>query len=440
MTNPPPGLYRGHLPPRELHRGAASLDTAQAGLLLHALACGRCAGILLATLRPRNGPEVPAPLPAIDFRPVWERAGSPQPTKEPPLFASLVGKSPDELRRELADLAAAEPWTTPWALLEAARLADDAADAEGLARVARELLSDVAEDLPPQAQLGDLRTLVLAEVAEACRLQRRLDEAMELLDQAAKSISPVPESEARAVYCRLLGRVRKDQGRTEEALGLYLRSGALSESMGRLDLQAAALVDLGTLQMDLYQYDDAAFAFGSAALLGPRGLAPAVVLRALEGLALAHTLADRVDQARHALAFARQHRAGLPASAESLELVRLGARLALEAGDLEEAGELLAEAFPGLCRLAAYQPAAVAGVEQAWLALLRRDARELAAVATELAALGEQLLPAPRAILTGFLAALAEDTATVELARATAHQLDHMPWYRVRPSGLKPVG
>jgi tetratricopeptide (TPR) repeat protein len=421
-----PELHRGHVPPMELQRGAASLDTAQAGFLLHALTCGRCAGVLLAILRPRGGPEIPAPLPAIDFRPIWERASSRARPAPIPQFQELLKKGPKERQRQVQELAQIEPWVTPWALLEAARREPDAGLAETLARLAWEAVSAGAQDLVSRAQLGDLRALVLAEIAEACRPQGRLDESQDLLDQAAQALSP-DLGEARVIFCRLLGRLRQAQGRPDDALALFQRSGTLAESLGRIELQAAALLDLGSLQMDLDRNAEAIQAFGAAALLGPRGLAPSALVRALEGLALGLTLGGELDQARHALAFARQQFAGPPASIESLDLMRLAGRLALEAGELEEAGDLLGQAFAGLRELAVHR-AAVAGVELAWLALLRRDRSALAAVTADLLACHTALPARPRAVLGGFLAALAEnDTPTVELARATAHQLDRMP-------------
>src|SRR5262249_42623454 len=162
---------------------------------------------------------------------------------------------------------------------------------------------------------------------------------------------------------------------------------------------------------------------GDAALLGPHGLAPGIVMQALEGMALALALHDELDAARHALAFARAQRAGLPASIASLDLVRLAGRLAIYAGDLKEAEELLSEAFARFQALHAPELAALVGVELVGLALLRRrqrSATRLAPLTATLARLEEALPAASRAVLGDFVATLEAGAGSAERARAVA--------------------
>ncbi|HZF13533.1 MAG TPA: hypothetical protein VFE33_32470 [Thermoanaerobaculia bacterium] len=433
MSKTLPEADRGHLPARELKRVAASLDTAQAGMVLHALGCGRCAGLLLAGLRPRSSaPGMPEPLSAIDFREIWERASAPpSPPPRLPRLVALLERSAEQREQEVRRLAQGKPWVLAWALLDTARGEGDPARAEVLARLALVPIDAVPRRLYPPEQREDLRALVLAEIAETCRLQAHHDRAAAVLDAAGEALAKTSlEGEARATYCRRLGRLRQDQKRQEEALALFARSVALSEALGRIDLQAAALIDLGTLRLELGHLDQAAQTLGAAALLGPHGLAPGVVVHALEGMALALALHDQLEAARHALAFARRQSAGLPASIPRLDLVRLAGRLALYAGDLQEADELLSEAFSGFQELKAPEPGAVVGVELVGLALLRRRPTKLAPLTAALAQLHEVLPAASQAVLGGFVAALQAGAGSIERARAIADRLERLPWRR----------
>jgi tetratricopeptide (TPR) repeat protein len=163
--------------------------------------------------------------------------------------------------------------------------------------LALSIAEHLAEGQHASRSVGDLKTAAHCEVADVLRLQGDLKAADAQLLLAAEHLRHSIDTIERATFCHLLARLRKDQGRSDEALALLERAASLYEDLGNLPAQAAALLEMGRLNLELLDPQHALAAFEAAATLGPQGLSADLVLQAVEGVALCLALEERPDEA-----------------------------------------------------------------------------------------------------------------------------------------------
>ena len=170
---------------------------------------------------------------------------------------------------------------------------------EDLARIALA----ITEGLPERRHLTAVRVSLLASarchLAEALRAEGLLDRAESELEKVAL---PTELSDAleRARYCRVLGAVRRDRGRLDEALALFGRAVDLYEDLSEVEALAEVRLALGSLYLELFDARRARAVFESV-LHEPQQISRAHIARANQGRVLALLLADGTESALSAL-------------------------------------------------------------------------------------------------------------------------------------------
>jgi predicted negative regulator of RcsB-dependent stress response len=224
-------------------------------------------------------------------------------------------------------------------LLDAAVEAADPNEALRLARLS--LL--VLDQLPESPYLSPLRVLGHCRLAEARRQRGELGSAEELFREAASQL--VDESlslHVRITFSRLLGLLRADQRRVDEALALLGRAEILAEQAGTTLEMGLSLLSQGWLLFGEYEHHPAVLVFRQARHLLSDAKAD-LLFAALSGLALASAELGHNAQLEEAL---RDIRPVVPQVADGkLRLRLLHARLARIAGDTQEATKRLQALF-----------------------------------------------------------------------------------------------
>jgi len=279
------------------------------------------------------------------YDPIWQRLDlSPEKVAEQDrrrqaagrLFAELTGVAParqaEILRQErfqdldLLDL-----------LLESSQEAQpaDPARSEDLALLAARLAADLSEE-EPEAAAALPRVFCLG--ANARRLRQDVTGADAMLAKAAPFVELSGE---RALYCRIAGLVRWEQGRVDEADALLRHAVRLFAEEGLVAEEACALGLLGLLQMEQRGLGDPLPALLDGWVEMSREHRPAVALRVVLSSALCLAERGQTDRARMKL---REAWRLLPQVTGSRELLRaswLEARVLGRLGQREEALQML---------------------------------------------------------------------------------------------------
>ncbi len=279
------------------------------------------------------------------YDPVWQRLDlSPERVAErnrrrqaaSRLFAELAGVPParqaELLRQErfqdldLLDL-----------LLESSQDAQlgDPARAEDLSLLAARLAADLSEE-EPEAAAALPRAFGLG--ANARRLRRDVTGADAMLAKAAPFVEFPGE---RALYCRIAGLVRWEQGRVDEADALLRHAVRLFAEEGLVAEEACALSLLGLLQMEHRGLGDPLPALLDGWVEMSRELRPAVALRVVLSSALCLAERGQMDRARMKLREAWRLLSQVTDSRELLRASWLEARVLGRLGQREEALQML---------------------------------------------------------------------------------------------------
>src|SRR6202035_1020476 len=190
-----------------------------------------------------------------------------------------------------------DAWATTAALLDLSReaLPGDPPRAEALARLA--VLAAGEMDAAGQPALAaELRAEACCQVGEACRLGGDLARAEEELGRAEEQLRRAFDAIGRAQFCAALGRLRRDQGRADEALALLGRAATLFEKHGNQADAAGALAEKGEMELRSFEPAEALETFDLAASLVPEGPTK-LALRVHRGLALACALDNQFAEA-----------------------------------------------------------------------------------------------------------------------------------------------
>lgn len=279
------------------------------------------------------------------YDPIWQRLDlSPERVAERDrrrqaagrLFAELTvappGRQTELLRQErfqdldLLDL-----------LLESSQGAQlaDPARAEDLALLAARLAADLSEG-EPEATAALSRVFGLA--ANARRLRQDVTGADAMLARAAPFVEFPGE---RALYCRIAGLVRWEQGRIDEADALLRHAVRLFAAEGLVAEEACALSLLGLLQTEQRGLGDPLPALLDGWVEMSRELRPAVALRVVLSAALCLAERGQMDRARMKLREAWRLLSQVTDSRELLRASWLEARVLGRLGQREEALQML---------------------------------------------------------------------------------------------------
>jgi len=283
-------------------------------------------------------------------------------------------RSPGVIRRLLADAEAA--------------IEEEPLEAEAMAKLALAIayaLEDVLEDNTKPALQG----LALAWIAESRRRRGLFEEAEGASLAAACHLDEAPlGSVERGQFCRLLARLRADQHRVDEALGLLSRAAALFAELEELQELGDTLCDQGLLLLEEMDAEGALLAFEEARALLDQQARPRSVLRARWGLALA--LADLGRGKEAAAAFARDPvlDVRLTRAAGRLQILWMEAQIDERTGNRSRAAELLVSIVDDFAEEGAGAEAILAAIDLARLYLSLGRSEDLQSLRQQVAARG----------------------------------------------------
>jgi tetratricopeptide (TPR) repeat protein len=350
-----------------------SLEVFEAGLVLHLLQCPECAARGLEMLEPpgagRGMLALRRDLAEIDYSEVWRRIERKNLEAQArldeerrsalPLLRELLEQSWEAAEELVRTRARFRSWVLADLLLQEGRTRPPAERVK-----MGSLVLALAERLEshPERAVEDLKAGAHCERAEGLRTQGELDGTEAELLTASGLLRKSLDSAERARLCHLLAALRRDQGRTDEALGLLTRAADLFEEVGDLPARGAVLVELGFLLLESADPQRALAAFDEATAFGPRNLTSALACRAARGLALCLAVEGRIDDALRSLVEARDLYRWGTGSPEGLALLSLEGRISLEVDRPEAASSLLQTAFHGFIRIGEPYEAVLAGV------------------------------------------------------------------------------
>ncbi|HEV8578901.1 MAG TPA: hypothetical protein VGX68_07430 [Thermoanaerobaculia bacterium] len=410
------------------------------------LTCARCRAKALSLLEEDTHPDLPLP------DPLWMRV------------APLIARRRAELRRDqkhaetLFDELLDQPLEKRLGLLRAdprfhspglVRLLLAASEAATEADIDRAehlagLALEAAQALPSrvgEATQAELRTVAWARIGDLRRLRGDLKEAEAAFQRAtyalaAESLDSVP----RAVFCRLLARLRKDQGEVDEALALYGRAAVLFDTLEEFAELGETLVEEAWLRHEELDPESARSIFDAALSMIDRKLKPRLALSARRGLALCCADLGRPAEAEEVLVEGQEVFSLLSDPIDQLRIVWMKAQVAERSGDPAAAVPLLSRVLHGLIGQGVLFDAALAALELARLYIekgfldeleqLRSEIEPLAALSDRHPAAWETVAFALSQVGGGGKgSALLLDNASQYLTRVR-----HDPWLQFHPA------
>ena len=214
------------------------LPRAERRRLAHCLVCDACRSVLHEVLAAQTsvpgGDSAPRASQPLDYSAMWTT-----------LEAKLAAEMPDIAREREAAAAqlaallrlpreqrmAVAPPSVPLALLLLERseavTAADPREAENLARLVVAMAGELDAARVPVTLLAELNSQAWALVGNARRHRRDLTGADWAFQQSQARLDLATDLTVNATFCRLLAELRREQGRTEEALALQARARVL---------------------------------------------------------------------------------------------------------------------------------------------------------------------------------------------------------------------
>jgi hypothetical protein len=267
--------------------------------------------------------------------------------------------------RELSEPAEGGAWDAlsrmgaDWNPALALRLLPDELAAGGepdLAETRAELVLTIGAALDGEREAGsgcECAGRAWSALGEVARLRGELDRAEVMFSAAAHALDPTDlNARERALFCRLLARLRVDQGRTDEALGVLDRAAELYCDLGLFTRLGETLAEKGWLLLEEEEVEGAALAFRAAANVIEPVESLWASLRARQGLALCAAARGRLLEALKGWARNADWRlmGGALSERDQLRLTVLYAELAEQCGRADRAARLLRAAAEGLAR------------------------------------------------------------------------------------------
>jgi len=291
-----------HLNAEELYGFVKALPEGQAETLAHLLVCSRCRNRVVSVASV-PGEEILSPaLLGLVLLTVGKQAGSHRQEQAAagPLFNELLGHPPD--------------------LREQAVLEDPRFQARGVAELVLGAAGEILPDEPRRADRLCALSLTIQDHlevrvsrnvldclaarawtirADSWRLRGEMEGAEEALSTAEARLFAEPlDAIERAYLCRSLALLRKEQGRFDEALGLFARAAGLFEAVDASEELGETLSLTGWLYLEELEPDLAARSLFPAVALLRTALLPPSRLHAVHGLALAYADLGKASAAR----------------------------------------------------------------------------------------------------------------------------------------------
>ena len=228
---------------------AQLLQTGTAASHLHVLRCSSCRAAVLDSLPSAAGREdvyeevldrVEAAASGLVHQVLQEQR------EAPALWDELKGLSVADRRERIATSSRYHTM----ALAELLEAQGEAARRRDLAQSEESLLLalGIADHLPAPAgrrmAADDLRARLHTGLGETWRRAGSLDMAEEAFFQVPRFLRALPVLDSNARFCWLLGRLRMDQGRRDEAEALYRRAAALYGELGEPESAGRVHADL----------------------------------------------------------------------------------------------------------------------------------------------------------------------------------------------------
>jgi tetratricopeptide (TPR) repeat protein len=158
---------------------------------------------------------------------------------------------------------------------------------EAQARLALAITDLLPRTGKPPALTASLRSSALLFIADALREQNRLVEARAALALVPAELEACGDPLDQAGYCLELGRLRREQGRIDEALALLARAADLYGDLEEQLEEGVALIELGELALLQHETRRAFIAFERALRGGATLYGGDLKMRATLGAALA---------------------------------------------------------------------------------------------------------------------------------------------------------
>jgi tetratricopeptide (TPR) repeat protein len=292
---------------------------------------------------------------------------------------------------EVIELSAGDAWAaivggtvTPNAALAARLLPDELAAGENpdLTEKRAHLVLAIGARLErTEARSGDAAECggrAWSALGEVARLRGDRGSAEMAFGMAAAALDPTEwVTGERALFCRLLARLRMDQGRLDEALALLERAAGLYLARRQHDELGETLAEKGRLLLEELEIDAAALALQAAVRLIDREKSLWAALRARQGLALCAAERGRESEAaREWWSEVEGSVAERPWSElDRHRLTLLYAEIAERAGHPDRAARLLEAAIAGLAERGEIYEAAVGMARLLGLLAGRGEAR-----------------------------------------------------------------
>jgi tetratricopeptide (TPR) repeat protein len=247
---PTPSGAEEHLSFHVLERLLPPTGSDDAARMVHVLQCERCAdaALVILELPSLRGPE-------FDYGEVFARveegarrtlAWLSDRRQRAARFVEQVSSLPDEEARSerVRLLARTEPWAVTTALLEIGReqTRTDPERAAELARWAELAAEQMDPELSPPGQRAGLLAQAECLLGDAYRRAGSYPQAEDAYARAAAHLAITTAADLHASYCLLVSRLRRDQGRMDEAVALLHRATTLYEVTGDVvDAEGALL-------------------------------------------------------------------------------------------------------------------------------------------------------------------------------------------------------
>jgi tetratricopeptide (TPR) repeat protein len=235
-----------------------SLDPAAAEIVGHLVSCKDCGSHALSVLRGRQSPPGRHDLPPLDYSGLWQHLDDDgartfatlcqERSDAEPLLDELLRRSPAERLNLVRRHGRFHSWVLADLLLAQANA--QPAQREEFARLALAISEHLADGHPDWA-VADLQAVAHCEIGEALRAHGERDAAELAFARAAELLTDSFSILDRAKFCQFLARLRRDQERVDEALGLLERAADLLEEVGNLKDCSAVLGEVGFLYLEV---------------------------------------------------------------------------------------------------------------------------------------------------------------------------------------------